>query len=110
MTIPSSVGNDKSDDYYYDDGDDDSAPNSDIEYLESRSVEHVPPPPYSLENQRPQKVIVRVENYIPLSEDTAQVMIDMIFFNERRQFQVRVCCLRLASISEGICHQSRCKG
>ncbi|XP_037039189.1 hemicentin-1-like isoform X2 [Bradysia coprophila] len=72
ITIPSSDRNDKSDDYYYDDDDD-----SNIEYLESRPAEHVPPPSYSLENQSPQKVIVRVENYIPLSEDTAQVSISL---------------------------------
>lgn len=68
MTIPSPDGNDQTDDYYYDEED-----NSKVEYLESRPAEYVTPPPYILENQLPQKVIVRVENYIPLSEDTAQV-------------------------------------
>lgn len=69
MTIPSRGGeNDQNEDYYYDDNED-----SNIEYLESRPAEYVPPPSYNLEEQRPQKVIVRVENYIPLSKDTAQV-------------------------------------
>lgn len=69
MTIPSRGENDQTEDYYYDDND-----NSNVEYLESRPAEYVPPPSYVLEDQRQQKVIVRVENYIPLSEDTAQVI------------------------------------
>lgn len=69
MTIPSLEENDQNEDYYYDEDE-----NSNVEYLESRSAEYVPPPSYSLENQRTQKVTVRVENYIPLSNDTAQVI------------------------------------
>lgn len=68
ITIPSPEENDQTDDLYYDDDD-----NSKIEYLETRPTEYVPPPSFILENQRPQTVIVRVENYIPLSHDTAQV-------------------------------------
>lgn len=69
ITIPSPEENVQTDDYYYDEGE-----SSNIEYLDSRPAEYVPPPSYSLENQRPRKVTVRVENYIPLSDDTAQVM------------------------------------
>lgn len=69
ITIPSPDGKDQTDNYYYDEDE-----NSKFEYLESRPAEYVPPPSYSLENQRTQKVTVRVENYIPLSEDTAQVL------------------------------------
>lgn len=69
ITISSPDENDQTDDYYYDE-----VENSKIEYLDSRPAEYVPPPSYSLENQRPQKVTVRVENYIPLSDDTAQVI------------------------------------
>lgn len=72
MTIPSiSKANERTDDYYYDEEDDDSK----VEYLDSLPAEYVPPPSYSLESQRSQKVTVRVENYIPLSDDTAQVII-----------------------------------
>lgn len=76
MTIPSSDGNDKPDEYYSDEGNDsEKGEDSEKDYLESRPTVHVPPPPFSLENKLPQKVTVRVENYIPLSEDTAQVII-----------------------------------
>lgn len=68
ITIPSLGENDQTDDYYYDEEE-----NSNVDYLESRPAEYVAPPSFSIENQRPQKVTVRVENYIPLSEDTAQV-------------------------------------
>lgn len=69
ITIPSPEENNQTEDYYYDEDD-----HSKFEYLESRSAEYVPPPSYILENQRPQKVTVRVENYIPLGDDTAQVL------------------------------------
>lgn len=68
ITIPSLDQKDQTDDYYYDEEE-----NSKIDYLESRPAEYVPPPSYSLENQRTHKVTIRVENYIPLSADTAQV-------------------------------------
>lgn len=71
MTIPSQ--DDSNEDYYYGDDDDDGG--AEIEYLDSRPAEYVPPPSYSLESHHPRKVTVRVENYIPLSSDTAQVWI-----------------------------------
>lgn len=57
------------------------------DYSESRPVHFVPPPPYYDEQLRgtvveddvidvgkPQKVVIRVENFIPISDDTAQVI------------------------------------
>lgn len=57
------------------------------DYAESRQVHYVPPPPYDREHglrnedidspvsvvDKPQKVVIRVENFIPITDDTVQV-------------------------------------
>lgn len=62
------------------------------DYSESRPVHFVSPPPYFDENVRgsgriaddeiidvgkPQKVVIRVENFIPISDDTAQMSVNL---------------------------------
>lgn len=63
------------------------------DYAESRQVHYVPPPPYrddhqhgarkenvggpAIEIDKPQKVVIRVENFIPISDDTVQVCVSV---------------------------------
>ncbi|KAJ6596002.1 Hemicentin-1, partial [Pseudolycoriella hygida] len=72
ITIASLGDEDQIDDYYYDDEE-----KSKIEYLESRPAKYVPPLSFPMKNQLSQKVTVRIENYIPLSEDTSQMSINL---------------------------------
>lgn len=53
---------------------------SKYEYFESRPIDYVPPPG-QLQNSEvdamPQKVTIRVENFIPISKDMAQVSLSL---------------------------------
>lgn len=55
------------------------------EYSESRPIDYVPPPgqsqkPFSEMEDMPQKVTIRVENFIPITKDMAQVCFSYLVF------------------------------
>lgn len=57
---------------------------SKYEYSESRPIDYVPPPgqqkPFGEIRDMPQKVTIRVENFIPITQDMAQVGLSYSIF------------------------------